>query len=42
MFTVHRGGERVALFMMKPNKALGSDGFIAGFYQQHWNLLGMG
>jgi hypothetical protein len=29
-----------ALFMMGANKALGPDGFTAGFYQHHWNLLG--
>jgi hypothetical protein len=31
---------RVALFMRKPNKAPGLDGFTAGFYQRHWGLLG--
>jgi hypothetical protein len=31
---------RAALFMMKPSKALGPDGFTTGFYQRHWNLLG--
>jgi hypothetical protein len=29
-----------ALFMMGANKALGPDGFTAGFYQHHLNLLG--
>jgi hypothetical protein len=29
-----------ALFMMGANKASGPDGFTAGFYQHHWNLLG--
>jgi hypothetical protein len=28
-----------ALFMMHPNKSPGSDGFMAGFYIQHWNVL---
>lgn len=28
-----------SLFMMGPNKALGPDHFIAGFYQSHWDLV---
>jgi hypothetical protein len=28
-----------ALFMMGANKAPGPNGFTAGFYQHHWNLL---
>ncbi|XP_044342365.1 uncharacterized protein [Triticum aestivum] len=28
-----------ALFMMKPNKSPGLDGFTAGFYQNHWDIL---
>jgi hypothetical protein len=28
-----------ALFMMHPNKSPGSDGFTAGFYIKHWDIL---
>ena len=30
---------RVALFQMAPSKAPGVDGFTAGFFQRHWNLI---
>ena len=30
---------RTALFQMAPSKALGVDGFTAGFFQRHWSLL---
>lgn len=29
-----------ALFDMAPSKAPGVDGFTAGFYQRHWDILG--
>jgi hypothetical protein len=29
-----------ALFMMRPNKAPGPDGFTTGFFQRHWQLIG--
>jgi hypothetical protein len=29
-----------AVFTMHPNKSLGPDGFTAGFYQHHWDLIG--
>jgi hypothetical protein len=28
-----------ALFMMHPSKAPGVDGFNAGFFQRHWDVL---
>jgi len=29
---------REAIFSMHPNKCLGPDGFIPGFYQHFWNI----
>jgi hypothetical protein len=31
---------KTALFQMHPSKAPGVDGFTAGFFQRHWNILG--
>lgn len=33
------GEVKKALFDMKPSKAPGADGFTAGFFQKHWNLV---
>ena len=30
---------RAALFRMSPSKAPGVDGFTAGFFQRHWNII---
>jgi hypothetical protein len=30
---------KMALFQMAPSKAPGVDGFTAGFFQRHWNIL---
>jgi hypothetical protein len=34
------GEVKTALFQMHPSKAPGVDGFTAGFFQRHWDLLG--
>jgi hypothetical protein len=31
---------RKVVFMMHPNKSPGPDGFTAGFYRRHWELIG--
>ena len=31
---------RNTLFQMAPSKAPGVDGFTAGFFQRHWDILG--
>ena len=31
---------KTALFQMAPSKAPGVDGFTAGFFQRHWDVLG--
>jgi hypothetical protein len=33
------GEVETALFMMKPNKSPGPDGFTAGFFQRHWAVI---
>ena len=30
---------RTALFQMLPSKAPGVDGFTAGFFQRHWDVI---
>lgn len=39
-FTVHEVHQ--ALFMMGASKAPGPDGFTAGFFQHHWDTVGLG